>query len=209
MFEPLLKHIETWDDIKEWIISHAGELEYLKQYEGLDNFLGSGASGKVWKVKGRELTVKVTSDPDESAISNVLEGKDTKGFLKIHKCINVDSNPPSQLKIQEMCYVPRLGKDIRWFAFVQTFIRVYEKHQSEYTVDGFISFYEKNYPEYPENIEELKGLDKKEIQRILDFMYDVYQDTVKLGIEEEFQYLDVHGLNIMENKKGEYKLVDF
>ena len=45
MFEPLLKHIETWDDIKEWIISHAGELEYFKQFQGLVSFLGSGPSG--------------------------------------------------------------------------------------------------------------------------------------------------------------------
>jgi len=212
MFEPLLKHIKTWDDIKEWIVSHAGELDYLEQYEGLDNFLGSGASGKVWKVKGRELTVKVTSDPDEIDISNILEGQTTKGFLKIYKCINVNSNPPSQLKIQEMCYVPRLGEGIRWFAFVKTFVRVHKKppYTSEYTVDGFTSYYEKYFPEYPELIKELKEMDKKEIQKILDFMYDVYQDTVKLGMEEEkYEFLDVHGFNVMENKKGEYKLVDF
>ena len=56
-----ISHIRTWKDIKDHITVHAGELEYLDEYEGLDNFLGSGAYGKVWKIKGKELTINISN----------------------------------------------------------------------------------------------------------------------------------------------------
>lgn len=196
--------IRTWEDIHDWIISHAGELDYLEQYEGLDNFIGSGAYGKVWKIKNKELTIKVTTEESEIAISNVLEGKNTRAFLKIYKTINIDSNPPVQFKIQEMCYDTEFYRDSRFIDYCMIFIDKV-KH-NPYTIEEFFEFVR----EYnPERAELIKDINVKNIEKLLSFIKNVYLDTEELGMEEEFPYLDIHKNNIMVDKNGNYKLVDF
>jgi hypothetical protein len=188
-----ISHIKTWKDIKNHILSNAGELDYLEQYKGLDNFLGSGAYGKVWKIKGKDLTIKVTTNQDESRIAKKLAKINPEGFLKIYNYTDVNSDPPTQIRIQQMCYpltVSTLEKNA---------IPVLHK-----------SFYEYNF----KNAEELKyGVDWKVSTNFLEEMYDLFtrikNDLSKMGEEDEFQYLDIWKDNTMENKAGKFVLVDF
>lgn len=100
-----LQHIRTWDDIKKVFGGH------VEEYPGVDNNPQSGQSGRVWKIKGKELALKITTDLEEMKISKGLVGKNNKGFLNIYKAVEVPPHsyngrkvPKLMLKVQEFCY---------------------------------------------------------------------------------------------------------
>jgi hypothetical protein len=188
-----ISHIRTWKDIKKHILSNAGELNYLEQYEDLDNFLGSGAYGKVWKIKGKDLTIKVTTNQDESRIAKEIAKINPEGFLKIYNHTDVNSDPPTQIRIQQMCY--------------PLIVSMPEKHAIPVLHK---SFYEDDF----KNAEELKyGVNWKVSTNFLEEMYDLFirikNDLSKMGEENEFQYLDIWKDNIMRDKSGKMILIDF
>jgi len=204
-----ISNIRTWKDIKEHIISHAGELDYLEQYEDLDNFLGNGEYGKVWKIKGKDLTIKVTTNQDEAKIASKLEKINADGFLKIYKTINVNSNPPTQIRIQEMCYKNDL-READWLATSYVHSLIYKKLKKG-----------DEYGNNPSGIVRLRKDLKRQaggrfdmsleiLQDLYDMLMNVYFDLKKIGYPlSEFEYIDVHGDNVMKNKAGKFVLVDF
>jgi hypothetical protein len=200
-----ISHIRTWKDIKDHITVHAGELEYLDEYEGLDNFLGSGAYGKVWKIKGKELTIKVTTSQDEANIASELEKIEPYGFLKIYKTINIHSDPLTQIRIQEMCYKANMKQgDFLSVSYIQDLI--YKKLERG-----------EDYSSLETLRNDLKKQAGREFYPDMDFLSKIYdmligakRDLDKIGFAlSEFGYLDIHGNNIMEDKEGNFVLVDF
>lgn len=186
-------NIDSLEDIKDLFKDNKHILDYLEEYEGFDNFLGSGEYGKVWKIKGKELTLKITRDQSEILSSNRLSGRDTKAFLKIYSTANIGN---IQLKIQEMCY-PTQNAELA--AYVHGFFM----RPEEKTVDNFKKW-----------VEEYKVVVKvpsdSEIERYFRFTDNLLNDCEKyLDGRESYDELDIHKGNVMQTKTGELKLVDF
>lgn len=190
-------NIDSLEDIKDLFKDNKHILDYLDEYEGFDNFLGSGAYGKVWKIKGKELTLKITRDELEIEASKKLAGKNTKGFLKIYSTVEIGN---IQLKIQEMCYPTQhseLGPYIVSY-FDQS------KEEVIFSSEKFREWYGK-YGAFS-----VKLPSNSEIERYFTFIINLIDDCKKyLDGLESFEELDVHKGNIMQTKTGELKLVDF
>lgn len=188
-------NISSLEDIKSFFKDNKQVLDYLEEYEGLDNFLGSGEYGKVWKIKGKELTLKITSDPNEIDFAKKLVGKNLKTFLKIFKTVEINN---LQLRIQEMCYPVEKNISSRYGTFF----------------DLIIQSGESNLDKAKEYIISRKGFTQEDFKEIhneaIEFILDVIEDAKKLGLSnDEISELDIHGGNIMQTKSGELKLVDF
>ena len=98
-----IQHVSSWEDIKKLIKDNNKYLEYLNQYEGLDHFLGSGQYGKVFKIKGKDLTIKVTTDRDEIRESNILRrAGQTNNFINIYEMQII--KPNLAIKVQDLLY---------------------------------------------------------------------------------------------------------
>lgn len=186
-------NINSLEDIRSFFKDNKQVLDYLEEYEGFDNFLGSGEYGKVWKIKGKELTLKITKDALEIEASIRLAGKNTQGFLKIYNTVSVSN---IQLKIQEMCY-PTQNANLA--AFTHGFYMTPE----EKTVENFKEWAEKY------RVETTIPSDS-EIERYLEFCKNLLSDCEKfLDGMASFEELDIHKGNVMQTKTGELKLVDF
>lgn len=175
-----IQHVSTWDDIKKLIRDNKKQLEYLDQYEGLDHFLGSGQYGKVFKIKGKDLTIKVTTDSDEITESRLIKkaGK-TNRFINIYEIQVI--NPRLAIKIQDLLY-PLSGKNIEYAK---------EIHDIQKNLNGIPDLYD--IPSH------LKG-----------FYKDLIEDYNKVGFRGlEFYELDLHEGNLLQDKAGNLKIVDF
>jgi hypothetical protein len=204
-----IDHIKSWKDIKDHIISYAGELDYLDQYEDLDGFLGSGAYGKVWKIKGKELTLKVTTNQDEAEIASRLEKKNTDGFLKIYKTININSDPPTQIRIQEMCYENNL-READWLATSYVHSLIYKKLEKGDKYGNDHSGIVRLRKDLKRQAGGRFDMSLEILQNLYDMLMNVYFDLKKIGYPlSEFEYVDIHGANVMKNKAGKFVLVDF
>jgi hypothetical protein len=193
-----ISHIRTWKDIKNHILSNAGELDYLEQYEDLDNFLGSGAYGKVWKIKGKDLTIKVTTNQDESRIAKEIAKINPEGFLKIYNYTDVNSNPPTQIRIQQMCYPLTVStKEKNAIPMIQKLV-----NKNDYT--------DMNKLKNDLNQVGLFGSPNISfLEEMYEFFTRIKNDLSKMGEEDEFFYLDVWKDNIMRDKSGKMILIDF
>lgn len=233
-----IEHIRTWEDVKQVF---GGELE---QVPSINKKWSSGVFGKVWKIKGKELALKITTDPDEMKVSRGLVGRNSKGFLNIYKVAELPPHkyknntvPRLMLKIQEFCYPI---KDLDRLSFNSTFSMLLDdimvNFDSEYkdvlTFKEFLqAVKEKIKPGYinepperfiadtslaqqfipfsKERVEKLIN-NESDQRRIIPFLVK-FIDLVN-RVEEDAQdvyELDIHVGNIMQTKKGIWKLVDF
>lgn len=187
-------YIRTYQDIKDFFSDNDKALKYLDEYEDIDNMIGAGVAGRVWKIKGKELTLKITSDLREIAIAKKLIGKNLKTFLKIYKTVEVQN---IQLRIQEMCYP--ISRNEEKFLTYTSFDTVLESKGNN--LKEVIEYLRKNYLPPP---------DEKEEKIAIVFYLDVIKDAKKLGLsEKQIEKLDAHTGNIMKTKQGNFKLVDF
>ena len=175
-----IQHVSTWDDIKKLIRDNKKHLEYLDQYEGLDHFLGSGQYGKVFKIKGKDLTIKVTTDSDEIVESRLIKkaGR-TNRFINIYEIQVI--NPRLAIKIQDLLY-PLSGKNIQ---------HAEEIHDIQKNLNGIPNL--NDIPNY-----------------LRSFYKDIIADYNKVGFRGlEFEELDLHEGNLLQDKAGNLKIVDF
>lgn len=175
-----IQHVSTWDDIKKLIRDNKKHLEYLDQYEGLDHFLGSGQYGKVFKIKGKDLTIKVTTDSDEIIESRLIKkaGR-TNRFINIYEIQVI--GPRLAIKVQDLLY-PLTGKNIQYAK---------EIHDIQKNLNG------------TPKIEDIPS-------HLQSFYKDIIADYDKVGFRGlEFNQLDLHEGNLLQTKSGELKIVDF
>ena len=175
-----IQHVSTWDDIKKLIRDNKKHLEYLDQYEGLDHFLGSGQYGKVFKIKGKDLTIKVTTDSDEIIESRlIMKAGKTNRFINIYEIQVI--NPRLAVKIQDLLY-PLSGKNIEYAKQI---------HDIQKNLNGI-----PNLNDIPNHLR--------------NFYKDIISDYNKVGFRGlEFNELDLHEGNLLQDKAGNLKIVDF
>lgn len=186
----ILRKIETWEEIKELLRNNRHSLRYVNEYEGLDNFLGSGAYGKVFKIKGEDLTIKVTTDEDEINISSVIVKKRfTKCFLNIYSNQVLSHN--LAIKIQDYLY-PLDSKNLQ---IAKELGDLYESKILERTKVHSIHY-----------LHEFDQLSKDSQA----FLLDLRTDYINLGIDYiKFGHIDVNEKNFLQTKNGKMLLIDF
>lgn len=189
-------NIRTFEDIKAFFEHNKKVLNFLDQYEGQENFLGSGTSGKVWQVGNTEYCLKVTNDPDEIKISKRLSGGKTDGFLKIFMTVEIENY---QLKIQELCHpYPYKSK----FPYSPFYPHLYYELYKNEDLEAFYDFLIKKD-------KDPKQVNNNDAIAMLDLFKRVYEDCERYDVISQYEYLDVHSDNIMQTEKGMPKLVDF
>lgn len=222
--EVVFSKIKTWDDIKSLIKNNSEALEYLGDFAGFDKFLGNGENGKVWKVKGKPVTIKVTKDVREIKIANRLLGKKLKSFVNVFMATDVMyGNRQVQLRVQEMCYPFDKSEWVK-FGEVLSDLSDYLSEGSLNSVDDFVkkmkSISEEEIRDYLSSrdkksaeSEKVTYLRKVELvrdgkfQRWFDFYVSLSKEVGKIGVT--FDTLDLHDENIMEDKVGRLKMIDF
>lgn len=216
-----IRHITSWEDIKK-IFGNK-----IQNYPGINKQFKKGFYGRLWKLKGTNLTLKITTNREEMETANLIKGKDTKGFLKIYEIVEVDSHkynertiPKLQLRIQELCYpIKDLQKASRYreFGVCTDIIRGnFEELKSLDTSNlvGIFDFYdtlevlreESPYIESLLNNENLKKDLAPILFKFIELLRRVNQDLPGIDVAED---LDIHADNIMEDQKKIWKLVDF
>jgi len=179
-----IAHISTWEDIKKLVRDNKNQLEYLDQYEGLDHFLGSGHYGKVFKIKGKDLTIKVTTDRDEIRESNILRrAGQTNNFINIYEMQII--KPNLAIKVQDLLY-PLSGANKR---------KADEIFQYHKTLE------ERDIEDFPDPSDIPANLQK--------FYRTLKQDYEKAGLMLEPGHLDLHDGNFLQDRAGNLKIVDF
>ena len=187
-----LPSLTTWEDIKKFISSNKESLEYLKQYEGLDHFLGSGQYGKVFKIKGEELALKVTTDTYELEISEKLKGYKLNTFIEVYHVKKLESG--HGIKVQELLYPLNSSQE----KFVQEVfdIHFFETGELENTTQVT----------YEKIVELLKN---HENRTPAAFLLQVTEDAKKIGLSaEQLSLLDLNPGNFLKDKQGNLKICD-
>lgn len=216
-----LRHIKNWQDIKN-VFGNA-----VQRYPGVTKDSKQGEYGRLWKIKNMDLSLKITTDSSEMQIARKLKGKQTKGFLEIYEIVEIDKHiydnrtiPKLQLRIQELCYpIPELIKISKRSSF-QTAMDLLRGNFEEFKVQKIRT--EKDLNVFFTNLKSLESenlvirnlANNKELQKLispflaefLDLLYRVHEDLPNLDVAED---IDVHEGNIMQDKQGVWKLVDF
>lgn len=214
-----MQHIRTWDDIKKVFGGH------VQEYPGVNKDFKAGDYGRLWKIKGKNLALKITTDEDEMEVSRQLVGKKNKGFLNIYKAVELEPHkyngktvPRLMLKVQEFCYpIPEL-LELTHSSTVM--------HLMETVMNNFEDIFKEGVFDSAEDLQEfyskLAAADYYNLQRlsqsvsmqktftpILIKFIDLLK-RVSTDIDVDFEEsLDIHGDNIMQTKEGVWKLVDF
>ena len=185
-----LSRIRTWNDIKQLIIENKGSLDYLSEYEGLDNFLGSGTYGKVFKIKGENLTIKVTTDTDEIDGSLLVYRKGPgRRFINVYSIQIITYN--LAIKIQDYLY-PLTGKNIE-------------------AADQLNKLFDYGFelPKRNSNFEYMPYYEDLNINA-QNFLKELYKDFEKFDLVGlDFGNLDVKKDNLLQDRQGNLILADF
>lgn len=187
-----LPSLSNWDDIKKFVSDNKDSLEYLKQYEGLDHFLGSGQYGKVFKIKGENLALKITTDPYELKVSEKLKGHNLDTFIEVYFVKKLESG--HGIKVQELLYPLNSSQE----KFVK---KVFDIHFFE------IGELEKKQAVSYKNI--IKFLKQQEEKPEVGFLLQVVEDAKTIGLSaEEMTKLDLNPGNFLKDKQGNLKICD-
>ena len=221
-----IAHIKSWEDIKKIFKNKVEEIP------GIGKQAKSGSFGKLWKLKGKNLTLKLTTDIFEMETARDLLGKDSKAFLKIHKIIETPTQqvggknlPPLQLRVQELCYpIDELKKTHPLSLEKSTLTDQIRGNFSE--IRGNI----KTATDADVFFDALKDIEDEEESYTAAKLQEIGNDPVKRRELAQFVVklvnllerveadisgvdvaddLDIHTGNIMQDKKGTWKLVDF
>ena len=227
-----IDYVKTWKDLKQWINDTGTRLEMLTGTDGFDNINGKpyeeGSSGRVWKLKGKEAVLKLTTDPKEIQVAKKIAGKNLKSFIKIYKSINIKGitkngeEIPAQIRIQELCYpiswdnLVNIGQYelIGWIQkYINQIVQGYVKETGKKIINlDFVEFFIKTvkqdpYFEYDEVI--LGFLEKQLILRALIFGVNLLREVTEVTGQNNLHDIDLHDSNIMQDIKGNWKMVDF
>lgn len=220
-----IQHIRTWEDLKKWIKDSGTRLEILTGTDGFDNIGGrlfrSGESGRVWKLKGVNATLKLTTDPEEISLAKKIEGQNLPTFIDIYKSLDLKGigkdgeKVPAQIRVQELCYpvkwseLSNIGKD-DLFEFVQKFIDQALQNSTVTINTEFAKEFIRaagdatGYGKY-----QLSETELQTVVKLLNFSIQLLSDMKKLTGETDLTEVDFHDGNLMQNAAGEWKMVDF
>jgi hypothetical protein len=223
--------VKTWADLKKWMQDSGTKLEAFTGTDGFDTINGrnfmSGESGRIWKLKGMDLVLKLTTDLEEIELAKKVEIQQLPSFLKIHKSINLKGigrdgeKVPAQIRIQELC------DPINWsgltgigeyelLGWIQEYIDQiypgYIKETGKTDIDlEFVDFFLETIqqdPEYDPDTE-YNSSDKQMILTALQFGVQLWKDVKKLTEDPHLHNIDLNDNNVMQSKDGSWKMIDF
>jgi hypothetical protein len=169
---------QNWDELKEFFKEHKSELEYLKNYEGETNLLGSGSNGKAFRIKGTNKVIKVTTSREELGNAKALLNKNFTTLAHIYYVQNI--KPNLGIIITDL-YEPLSSKE-----------KIEFKNIIPYALEYFYDNW-KDYKKYIKN------------PKIIEFIEHLkIEYSSSLNLDE----IDFHIGNILKNKEGDYILID-
>lgn len=216
-----ISHIRTWEDIKKVFGKE------IERYPGIESTFQSGNYGRLWKIKGEELSLKITTDPDEMKTAQRLEGKANSGFLDIYKIIKVQPHkhngrqiPKIQLRIQEFCYPIKELQSASDFLGFEVIANVIRGNFDEIKKTKLNNI--SDVQEFYKGLDSIRSshqtidltLRSKQAQtklapiilKFIDLLTRIQKDLPGIDVADD---LDIHDENIMQTKQGVWKLVDF
>jgi len=222
--------VKTWADLKKWIQDKGTKLEKLTGTDDFDTINGkrfmSGESGRVWKLKGLDLVLKLTTDSDEIRLAKKIQSQNLPTFLTIHKSIDVKGIGtdgeiiPAQIRIQELCDpidwsgLVSMG-EYELLGFIQQYIdQIYEGYQDEKGKneidEEFMDFFLETIKQDPDYEDRPLGfIEKKLILKALQFGVQLLKDVQKATGDTNLHDVDLHDNNVMQSKDGSWKMIDF
>jgi hypothetical protein len=225
-----IAEVKTWADLKKWIQDKGSKLEKLTGTDDFDTINGkkfmSGESGRVWKLKGLDLVLKLTTDPDEIRLAKKIQNQNLPTFLTIHKSIDVKGIGtdgeiiPAQIRIQELCDpvdwsgLVSIG-EYELLGFIQQYIdQIYEGYQDEKGKneidEEFMDFFLETIKQDPDYEDRPLGfIEKKLILKALQFGVQLLKDVQKATGDTNLHDVDLHDNNVMQSKDGSWKMIDF
>jgi hypothetical protein len=223
--------IKTWADLKKWMQDSGTRLEAFTETDGFESINGnrflSGESGRVWKLKGLNSILKLTTDPEEINFANLIQDKNLPSFVKIEKTINLKGigkqgeSIPAQIRIQEICYpidwsgLNAIGEYelLEWIKeYLDQIYTEYVKETKKTDINfEFVEFFLKalEYNEMYDADTEFTSSDKGLILKALQFGIRLLNDIQKVTGEKDLLELDLHDLNVMQDENGNWKMIDF
>lgn len=217
-----ISHINSWEDIKKVFKNN------LEEVPGVEAPFKEGAYGKLWKIKGKDLTLKLTTDLLEMETARDLLNKDTNAFLKIHKIIEIpkhESNgksiSPLQLRIQELCYpIKELEGHTKLKAALIDNLRGNFSLRGKLNSKKDVEDYFQSFQDLPKDDHEptrtlLQSITQYPIvsKKLNEFVLKVADLLDRLSKDitdpDKADDIDFRDRNVMQDKKGTWKLVDF
>ena len=220
-----ISHIRTWEDIKNVF------KDGLDKYPGITGNSKQGDYGRMWKIKGEPLALKITTDPVEMEVADEVFTKGSlKGFLTIYEVVNLDPHthngkkiPKLQLRIQELCYpikeLGRSAKNIRYKNFLIDIVK--GNYEGNFDQGTFTKT--SDFDPFFRALATLKGTlaqdigTKQDLQQALtpflvqyvELLRRLASDIQQLPSVENLDEVDANNTNIMQDTKGTWKLIDF
>jgi hypothetical protein len=216
-----ISHIRTWEDVKKVFGKE------IEKYPGINKTFQSGNYGRLWKIKGQELSLKITTDPEEIKTAQRLKGKSNSGFLDIYEIVEVPAHkhsgrsiPKLQLRVQEFCYpIKELqsASDFLGFEVIANIIRgnFDEIKKTKFNNLSDVQEFYKGLEDIRDSHETIELLLKNKqsqtklaplILKFVDLLQRLQTDLPGIDVADD---LDIHDENIMQSKQGVWKLVDF
>lgn len=225
-----LHDVRTWSDLKKWMQDSGTKLEKLAGTDGFDTINGyrfqSGENGRVWKLKDQDMVLKVTLDEKEIETAVKLESQYLPSFVTIYKSIIFEvissqgEKVPAQIRIQELCYpIDWSGlinlEEAQLLEWIQKYLdqalaspEYNGKIDPEFAEEFIRAAYEIDEYEPNEN-QKLSSSEIQIVMKALQFGVQLTQDVQKLTGESDLHNVDLHDGNVMQNKNGEWKMIDF
>ena len=174
--------LETWSDVKNYFKHHKHVLTYMSQYKDFENFYGSkykdGKDGRVFKIKGQDKILKVTTSEIEIEKAKSLSGKKFVNLINLYDIIVIQ--PELALIEAEFLYSPT-GEVLR------------AANQYHLIADYFMNDGDETY---------ISTLPNKVRREIINSYYEVLKAKI------DPITVDIWKLNIMQDKQGRFKLID-
>jgi hypothetical protein len=184
--------IVSMEELKEFLVGLKPTLKILE--EPLSTYyLGKGAYGRAFELKGTDKVLKITTDTTETAMANQRIGKKAKSVVNVYDIesftyrgksvdlIIVDLLQPAHLspaEIAQMKTVAHILEDRAVDTLAIFISKVQELKTQNYWSGKVLNF----------------------LKRLVD---DINADIVELGA-----FLYIHGGNILQNKQKELILID-
>jgi hypothetical protein len=187
-----IPNIVSFQDLQDFLIRLKPTLKLLEEPLST-TYLGKGAFGRAFELKGTGKVLKITTDTTETAMAKHRIGKKAKSVVNVYDIESFDyRGKPVDLIIVDLLQPVNLS--LAEIKQIKTVAQILE----DVTVDDLSRFVKK--------LQDLKAQNYWS-DKVLNFLRRLVLD-VKAGVVELGAFLDIHGGNILQNKQKELVLID-
>lgn len=87
-----IPNLTNWEDLTTFLKDNKSQLAQIKDTELEGSYLGKGEFGYVFKIKGTDTALKITTDTEEVELAETRVGKKTRALVAIHEIESLEYN---------------------------------------------------------------------------------------------------------------------